>query len=159
WSSEFDPAKAVPLRLQALACYQVMERDDWDSVLERRLVEPGQVAKVRRALHDQLLWLARDIVVRQEAHETGRKLARAESASRGRTYLSKAEAAFHPTSTFYTIRAVCREALGEKDTAQADRELARQTAPTIALDHYLRGLSSYKAGNKVEAVEQFEEAL
>src|SRR5262249_10690530 len=44
-SFDLDPARAVPFRLRALACYHVRERDDWTSLLERRLREPAQVAR------------------------------------------------------------------------------------------------------------------
>jgi tetratricopeptide (TPR) repeat protein len=112
-----------------------------------------------RACYEQLLWLAQDVVSRGEHHRAGRKLSRADAAREGLVYLTKAEAAFHPTPVFYAIRARCRERLGEKKAAEVDRGLARQSTPAIALDHQLRGYAAIRARNKAEAVQQFEAAL
>src|SRR5262249_43731806 len=41
--SAWDPANAVPFRLQALSCYRVMERDDWVAALGQALVQSALV--------------------------------------------------------------------------------------------------------------------
>src|SRR5262249_23720203 len=72
-----DPAKAVPLCLQALSCYEVMERKGWSSSPEA--LGSGQVQKVRRIIYEELLWLAQDVVTRGQDHGSGRKMTRADS--------------------------------------------------------------------------------
>ena len=57
-----------------------------------------------------------------------------------------------------TCAAKCRTIAGEKAAAQADRRLADQTAPTMALDDYLRGRAAYDAGDKAAAIQAFEAA-
>src|SRR5262249_32585 len=82
-----------------------------------------------------------------------------EAAREGLAYLRKAEAALRPTSSFYRIRAACREGLMQGTEAHKDLELARQTPGTIALDHYLLGLAAFDPRDKAEGVRQFEAAL
>src|SRR5262249_25827033 len=92
WSnSAWDPAKAVPCRLQALSCYGVMERDDWLAGLEGGLAQATQVQQVRRSLYDELLWLADDVLRRGQGHRSGLKLSPIERARQGLVYLHKAE--------------------------------------------------------------------
>jgi tetratricopeptide (TPR) repeat protein len=154
-----DRAKAVPFVLQALSCYQVLERDDWLAALERGLGQVGQVQLVRRSLYVELLRLADDVLDRGQDHRSGGKLSRAEAAREGLVYMRKAEEARRPTWVFYRLRARCGNALGEKEAASADEALARTTPPAIAEDHFLLGLTALAARDKAEAVKQFEAAL
>src|SRR5262249_15321139 len=70
-------------------------------------------------------------------------------------YLGKAETAHCRTPALYALRARCRTILGEEATAQADRQRADQTPPTLALDHYLRGQAAYIAKQLAEGVQAF----
>jgi len=154
-----DPAKAVPILLEALSCYGVLEHDDWSARLEAGLLDADQVARVRRTAYEELLWLADDLGRRAVPHRSGRELSARESAQEALAYLREAEAAFRPTSAFYRIRAACRKTLGEDGEAREDDELVRQTPGLIALDHYLLAVAAYAARNKAEALRQCEAAL
>jgi serine/threonine protein kinase/tetratricopeptide (TPR) repeat protein len=156
---EREPAKSVPFLLQALSCYGVLERDDWSARLEGGLLEPDQVARVRRIVYEELLWLADDAARREMDHRSGRKISSQEAANQGLAYLLQAKAGARPTSAFYQLRARFLHALGKSAEAHQDEELARQTPPTIALDHYLLAGAAYDVRNKAEAVKQFEAAL
>jgi tetratricopeptide (TPR) repeat protein len=57
------------------------------------------------------------------------------------------------------LRARCRKTLGETAAAQADRQLADKTPPTLAVDHYLRGKAAYDAKQLAEGVKAFEAGL
>ena len=154
-----EPAKAVPFLLQAMSCYGVLERDNWSVRLEGGLLEPDQVARVRRAAYEELVWLADDVARRSVDHRSGRKASPQEAAEGGLAYLRQAEAAARPTAAFYLIRARLLNALGKQAEARQDEELARQTPATVALDHFLLALAAYDARNKAEAVKQYEAAL
>jgi tetratricopeptide (TPR) repeat protein/serine/threonine protein kinase len=154
-----NPAKAVPFRLQALACYQVLDRDDWFAGLQRDLGQTAQVQQVRRSLYEVLLWLTDDLFRRRQDHRSGQKLSPAEAARQGLAYLHKAKEVWQPTLTFYRLRAHCRRALRQKEAAVADEVLAKDTRPTMAVDHFLLGRAAQAARDKAEAVKQFEEAL
>jgi serine/threonine protein kinase/Flp pilus assembly protein TadD len=156
---ERDAAKAARYLLRALSCYGVLEQDDWSARLEGSLLEPEQVARVRRTVYEELLWLADDLLRRKEDHRSGREVPPPEAAQEGLAYLRQAEAAFRPTPAFYQIRARCHKALGQEGKARADEARAVQTPGTIALDHYLLGLAAYDARDKIETVKQFEAAL
>jgi tetratricopeptide (TPR) repeat protein len=149
----------IGFRLRALACYQVLERDDWLARLEGGPLGPAQVAQVRRAVYEELLQLTRKVVHRQQDYRSGRQIPAPEAGRAGLAYLLKAEAAFPPTAAFYQIRAQCRKALGEEAAARADEEVFRRTRATIALDHYLLAVAAYEARNKAEAVKHCEAAL
>src|SRR5262249_30252731 len=151
-----QPNAAVPFFLEALARYQVLERDDWLAALEDGQLGPAQVMQVRRSAYETLLCLADDVTRRREDHRSGQELAAEERARLVLVYLSKAEAAFRPTSAFYRIRAACRSWLTEMAARRADEELARNTSEVIALDHYLLAQA---ATNKEEAGKQYEAAL
>jgi serine/threonine protein kinase/tetratricopeptide (TPR) repeat protein len=152
-------AADIGFRLRALACYQVLERDDWLARLEGGPLGPAQVAQVRRAVYEELLQLARKVVQRPQDHRSGRRISAPAAGRAGLAYLQKAGAAFSPTAAFYRIRAQCRKALGEKEAARADEALSRHTLATIALDHYLLAIAAYEARNKAEAVRHCEAAL
>jgi serine/threonine protein kinase/tetratricopeptide (TPR) repeat protein len=158
-SPEREPARAVPFVLQALACYGVLDQADWSACLDGGFLEPDQAVRVRRTAYEKLLWLADDLVRRRVDHRSGRELAPPEAAQEGLAYLRQAETAFRPTSAFYQIRARILEALGKPEAARRDEETARQTPPTIALDHYLLAGAAYDARNLAEAVNQYEAAL
>jgi tetratricopeptide (TPR) repeat protein len=150
---------AVPFLLQALQRYTILERDDWNTTLRGGLLVPAQVEQIRRTAYEELLWLASDIVWRQQGHRSEGQLALEVAARAALAYLGKAESAHPPTPALYALRARCRQALGEEAAAQADRQRADQTAPTLALDYYLRGQSAYDAKHLAEGVEAFEAAL
>ena len=154
-----EPAKAVPFLLQALSCYGVLERNDWSARLERGLLEPDQVARVRRMAYEELLWLADDVAGRAVDHRSGRKMSPQEAAQEGLVFLRQAEAGAPPTSAFYLIRARLLKALGKQAESRQDEELAHRMPATIALDHYLLARAAYDARDKVEAVKQYEAAL
>src|SRR5262249_5398022 len=73
--------------------------------------------------------------------------------------LGKAESAHQPTQALYVLRVRCRQALGEEAAAQADRQLADKTLPTLAVDHYLQGMAAYQANQSAEGIQAFEAAL
>jgi tetratricopeptide (TPR) repeat protein/serine/threonine protein kinase len=152
-------ALSVPFRLEALDCYAVLERDDWDTALQGGLLGRDQVEQIRRTVYEELLWLAADLGYRQQEHRSGQKLS-LEAASRAAlVYLGKAERAYRPTHTLYLSRANCRKNLGDEAAAQADRQLADKTPPTLAVDHYVRGMAAYRAKQLAEAIQAFEAAL
>jgi tetratricopeptide (TPR) repeat protein len=154
-----QPAAAVPFLLQALKRYEVLERDGWNSTLGGGLLGRDQVQHIGRVAYEELLWLADDVVGRQQEHRSGRKLSPQAAARAALGYLGKAENAHRPTLALYVQRARCRKALGEKAAAQADRRLAAETPPTMALDHFLRGQAAYDAKQLPDAVQAFESAL
>jgi tetratricopeptide (TPR) repeat protein len=154
-----DPGSVVPFLLRALSCYEVLERDDWSTRLEDGILQPEQVARVRRTVYEELMWLANDLVERGADHRSGQKLSPQQRAPRALTYLRQAEAAPPLTAAFYRIRAACHKALADEAQSRKDAELARQTPASIALDHYLLGVAAFDAGKKAEAVEHFEAAL
>jgi eukaryotic-like serine/threonine-protein kinase len=153
------PAAAVPFRLKALDCYAVLEGDDWSTALEGGLFSRDQVEQVRRTVYDELLWLADDLGDRQQEHRSGQQLSQEAAARAALVYLAKAERAHQPTQALYVLRARCRTALGEEAAAQADQQRADQTLPTLAVDHYLRGVAAYQANQLAEGIQAFEEAL
>jgi serine/threonine protein kinase/tetratricopeptide (TPR) repeat protein len=154
-----EPAKAVPFLIQALSCYGVLEQNDWSARLERGLLEPDQVSRVRRMAYEELLWLADDVAGREVDHRSGRKMSPQEAAQEGLVFLRQAETGAPPTSAFYLIRARLLKALGRQAEVRQDEELAQKTPATIALDHYLLARAAYDARDKVEAVKQYEAAL
>jgi tetratricopeptide (TPR) repeat protein len=159
FNPQWNPARAAPFLLEALSCYQVMTRDDWLAGLQGGLAQGTAVQQVRRSLYEQLLWLAVDVLAREQDHRSRQKLSRAQAARQGLVYLDKAQRAQRPTVAFYRLRAHCHEALGAKEAAAADEALARNTPPTAAADHYLLGNAALAVGNKAEAVKQFKAAL
>jgi serine/threonine protein kinase/tetratricopeptide (TPR) repeat protein len=156
---ERERARAVPLFLGALSCYCVLDHEDWSTRLEAGLLEPGQVARVRRMAYEALLWLADDLVRRGRDHRSGRKLSPQEAAQEGLAYLRQGEAAAPPTLAFYQVRARLLNALGRKEEARKDEERVRQTPGTIALDHYLQAVAAFYARDKAPAVKHCEAAL
>jgi tetratricopeptide (TPR) repeat protein/serine/threonine protein kinase len=161
---EADRAKVVTFLLRALSCYGVLEQDDWSARLAGSLLEPDQIARVRRTVYEELLWLARNVVYRRVGHRSGRMMSPGQAAQEGLAYLRRAEPAaralfVRPTSSFYEIRAHCRKTLGQEVEARKDAELAQQTPRAIALDHYMRGMAAWDAKNRAESVEHFEAAL
>jgi tetratricopeptide (TPR) repeat protein/tRNA A-37 threonylcarbamoyl transferase component Bud32 len=153
------PAAAVPLLLEAFRHYGVLDRVDWNSALEGGFLERPQVERVRRLAYEELLWLADDAVSRRQDHRSGEKVLPEAAARQALVYLGKAEDAHRPTQALHALRARCRQVLGEGSAAQADRALAGQTPPTIALDHYLQGQAALRAKRLAEGVEAFEAAL
>jgi tetratricopeptide (TPR) repeat protein len=156
---ERRPAEAVPLLLKALALYAVLESDDWNTALGGGLLGRDQVEHIRRTAYDELLWLAYDIAQRQHEHRSGQRLSPEAAARQALLYLGKAASAHGPTQALYALRARCRKALREEAAAQTDQQLADSTAPTIALDHYLRGQAACDGQQLAEGVQAFEAAL
>jgi tetratricopeptide (TPR) repeat protein len=154
-----EPGKAVPIVLEALSLYGIMEHEDWTSTLVGGPLESDQVLRIRRTAYEELAWLADDVVRRQEDHRSGEKMASESAARQALVYLKKAEQAHRPTTSFYRIRSRCRKMLAEEEASRADGQLASLTPGTFALDHYLLGQEAYDAGNKSEAIKQFEAAL
>jgi serine/threonine protein kinase/tetratricopeptide (TPR) repeat protein len=150
---------AVLLLLGALQRYEILERDDWNTRLEGGLLAKEQVEQIRRTAYEELLWLADDVLNRQEEHRSGRKLSPKAAAREALVYLGKAESGHPPTQVFYVLRGRCRHALAEEVAARTDKQLADQTPPTLALDHYLRGQAALNARQFKEAVQAFEAAL
>src|SRR5262249_31910386 len=77
------------------------ERDDWSRHLEGGLLAQDQVARVRRAAYEGLLWLADDAIHRGVSHHSGRKVAPQKAARQGPAYPRPAESALGPTAAFY----------------------------------------------------------
>jgi tetratricopeptide (TPR) repeat protein/serine/threonine protein kinase len=154
-----QPAAAVPFLLGALARYEVLERDDWNRNLEGGFLGAEQVEHLRRLAYAELLWLADDLLRRQQEHGSGRQLSPEAAAVAAFLYLGKAADAHRPTQALYVLRGRCRKALGDEAAAQADKQLSDQTPPTRAVDHYLRGLAAYDAKQLGEGVRAFEAAL
>jgi tetratricopeptide (TPR) repeat protein/serine/threonine protein kinase len=152
-------AQAVPFRLKALACYEILERQDWSTTLERSLLGPAQVVHLRQAVYEELLWLADDALHRNQDHRSGQYCSPESAARLAGAYLGKAEGAHLPTQGFYRLRVVCWKALGEEERARLDEQQGRQTPPTMALDHYLRGRVAYYAHRREEGTKAFEAAL
>jgi tetratricopeptide (TPR) repeat protein/serine/threonine protein kinase len=165
--NDLDPARtrdqqrdaAVSFVLEALACYEVLERDDWSTRLEGGLLSRDQVEEVRRTVYEELLWLADDVFFRQQEPDSGQKLSPRAAAEAALVYLGKAGSAHRPTHALYVLRANCCKALGEEAAAEADKQLADKTPPTMAVDHDLRGREARRARKYAEAVQHFEAAL
>jgi tetratricopeptide (TPR) repeat protein len=155
----WDPARAVPLLLDALSRYRVLEQDDWSDRLERTIWTADQVARVRWTVYEELLWLANDLGLRRVHHRSGRKLSAPESAQEALAYLRKAEAVPRLTPAFYRIRAACHKVLGADGAARKDLELGARIPAAIALDHDLLAVAAFEARDKAEAVRQCEAAL
>jgi tetratricopeptide (TPR) repeat protein len=153
------PIAAATFLLEALQRYEILERDDWDTVLEGGLLGGDYVGQIRRLAYEELLWLADDVFIRKQEHRSGDKLSGRAAAQAALAYLGKAESVRGPTQALYALRARCRKALGEEAASRADRQLADKTPPTMALDHYLRGQTAYDAKRLVDGVKAFEEAL
>jgi tetratricopeptide (TPR) repeat protein/serine/threonine protein kinase len=158
-SGDRRSADAAAFLLQALALYNILERDDWTTTLEGELLGRDQVEHLRRMAYEELLWLAVDVALRKQEHQSGDKLSPQAAARQALRYLEKAESAHRPTQAFYARRADCHQLLGEVAAAQADRQRAEETPPTLALDHHLRGLVAYDAKQREQAVQAFEAAL
>jgi serine/threonine protein kinase/tetratricopeptide (TPR) repeat protein len=158
-TGERRPAAAVPFLLKALQCFNVLESDDLNSTLKGGLLGRQQVEQIRRLAYEELLWLADDVLRREQEHRSGGKLSPEAAARQALLYLGKAEGAHRPTQPLYALRARCHEALGEEAAAQADVQRADQTPAMMALDHFLRGQAAYDAKQLEEGVRAFEAAL
>jgi hypothetical protein len=154
-----EPAKAVPFLLKALALYEALGRNDWSTALEQGALGRHQVEQIRRTAYEELLWLADDILARREDHVSGEQLSAPAAARQTLAYLDKAGAGHEPTTALFSLRARCRGALGDKEAADADSQLARATPPSLALDHDLLGQAALDVKDKDIAVREFEEAL
>jgi tetratricopeptide (TPR) repeat protein len=153
------PAAAVPFLVQALGRYEILERDDWTTTLEGGFLSRDQAQQIRRHAYEELLWLAHDLIIRQQGHRSGEDLSPQAAAQQALVYLGKAETAQHPTQGLHALRARCHKALGQQAAFQAERQRADQTPPTLAVDHYLRGLDAFEARQLAAGVQAFEAAL
>jgi tetratricopeptide (TPR) repeat protein len=151
--------EVVPFLLEALGRYQILTRADWTSALERSPLGPHQVAKVRQAAYEALLWLAESSMHHDQEHPSGRKISPEAAARQALIYLARAETAHRPTFAFFAVRATCHKRLKDEPSARADAELARRTRPTLAFDHTLTGLAAYDDRDLVKSVKAFEAAL
>jgi tetratricopeptide (TPR) repeat protein/serine/threonine protein kinase len=149
----------VPLLRQALLQYEVLGRDDWNAILEGGLLPRDQVESVRATVYEELLRLAAALLRLNEADRSRLKLSREAAVREALLCVEKAEGARPPTQAFYVLRGRCRQAFGDEAGAEADRQRADQTAPTIALDHMLRGQVFYDARMLPEAAQAFQAAL
>src|SRR5207244_2889968 len=131
------PAAAVPLLLDALQRYDLLQREDWESTLQDSFLAPQQIDQIRAASYEVLLWLADDVLRRRQKHGSEQAISREQAARVGLAYLDKAAQVRQPTQALYVLRSRCHKALEEDAAAQADTELAAQTPPTIAIDHFL----------------------
>ncbi len=157
--NERQPARAIPLLVEALARYEILEREDWCTQLEHGVLGKNQVEQVRRIAYETLLWLANDLLLRHEDHRLGEHLSGELAAQRAFTYLRGAASAGPLTQGFYKLRADCHEAMGQVELTAADRELARTTPPTIAYDYFLLGQSAFYARNLAEGIKAFDAGL
>src|SRR5262249_15321137 len=82
-TGERGAAAAVPFLLEALQCYGVLERDDWNSTLKGGLLRKQQIEHIRRLAYEELLWLADDVVRRQQEHRSKQELSPEEAGPRG----------------------------------------------------------------------------
>jgi tetratricopeptide (TPR) repeat protein/serine/threonine protein kinase len=155
------PEAQLTLLRQALQEYEVLQRDDWSSSLQGALLGPDQVQYIRRTVYEELLWLASTITSSTLREQVRSRLGlSAEAAAReALVYLGKAEAVHQRTHGFYVLRARCRQALGQEAAAQADRQLAEQTPPTLVVDYMRRGRAAYEAKRLPQAVAAYEAAL
>jgi tetratricopeptide (TPR) repeat protein/serine/threonine protein kinase len=156
---ERRPAAAVPFLLQALQLYRILERDDWDTGFDGGLLGKEQMGHIRGAAYEELLWLADDLLQRQQEHRTGQKLSPEAAARKALEYLGKAEDVHEPTQALFVLRSRCRNALGEEAASRADSKLADQTPPTVASDYYLLGQAALDRDDKSAAVKAFQAAL
>src|SRR5262249_49403214 len=67
------PAAAVPLLLEALQCYGVLERAHWDSALGGGFLGRPPVERGRRRAYEEVLWLGDDRVPRAQRRGAGRR--------------------------------------------------------------------------------------
>src|SRR5262249_32536864 len=112
-----------------------------------------------RLAYEELLWLADDVVHRQQEHRSERKLSAEAAARAALVYLEKAESAHPPTRVFYALCGRCHEVLGEEAAAQANWQRAMQTPATMAPDHSLQGRGAYHAKQLEAGIQAFEAAL
>src|SRR5207245_2906905 len=100
---ERRPAAAVPFLIEALRRYGVLEHDDWSRTLGGGLLGRQQVEQIRRLAYEELLWLATDVVGRQQEHPSGRKLSGEAAARQPLVYLGKAEGAYRQQTALYAL--------------------------------------------------------
>jgi tetratricopeptide (TPR) repeat protein/serine/threonine protein kinase len=156
---ERRPEAAVPLLLQALDCYSVLDRDDWQQKLRGSFLASQQTEQIRRNSYEVLLWLANDLVRFRHDYQIKKPLSAEEAARQSLVCLQKAENTLEPTQALYLLRARCHETLGNSEAAQVDKQQAGQTSPAIAFDHFLRGQAAWDAKELTAGVAAFEAAL
>ena len=109
---------------------------------------PGQAATIREECYTILLVLAEAALQQDPAdHELALRL------------LERAGELDFRTQPYYERLARAREQNGDQAGAQQARELAAQTKPSGALDHFLLGADAAVRGNPDVAIAHFEAAL
>src|SRR5581483_8094707 len=98
-----------------LACYDVLERPEWDRPPGRGFLPADQVQEIRRLSYETLLWLAADLADRHKDHRSGQDLARGEAARAALRYLDQGAAAYPATFALYWLRGRCRDLLGQAE--------------------------------------------
>jgi tetratricopeptide (TPR) repeat protein len=149
----------VPLLLQALKQFDVLGRDDWNTTLGGGVLGWKQVEQIRRTVYEELLRLALATLILNKQERARQGLSPQAAARQALVYLAKAENGHQPTQGFYALRARCRKALGEEAAAEVDCQLADRTAPTLAVDHILRGRAALDAKQFPQAVRAMEAAV
>jgi tetratricopeptide (TPR) repeat protein len=152
-------ARTAPLLYRALALYGILDRDDWATSLEGCALSRDQVQQVRRTAYEALLWLAHDAVIRGHDHRSGENLAPKDASAQALAYLARAATAHRPTRAFHSLSCLCHQARGDETAAKADRQRAQQTAPALAVDHYLWGRAALQSQDRAAAIKAFEAAL
>lgn len=153
------PLVAVPLILEALQLYQVMDRADWHRNPGGGLLGNQQQEQLRRIVFEELLWLADDSLERRQDHQTRKDIPPESAAQQALRYLERTEGGHSPTQALYSVRSRCFQMLGNEAAAQADTQRAADTPRTMALDYYLQGQSAFDAEQAAPAIQAFEAAL
>jgi serine/threonine protein kinase/Tfp pilus assembly protein PilF len=157
--TDADATRLIPLLLKALACYEVLERADWHADLGHGFLASEQTQQIKRSVYEELLYLASDVLTRRTERESGTELTPEAAARRALVFLAEAAKAHPSTQTLYQLRSRCHLAIGDKEAARGDAELARSTAPTMAVDHYLRGRQVSTRGSRADSIKAFQDAL
>src|SRR5262249_2878214 len=85
-----NPRAAILFIRRALALYGVTDQRDWPARLDRGFLQPEQVTQIRRLVYEKLLWLADDILTRNEDHATGATVTGPAAARQALAYLKEA---------------------------------------------------------------------
>jgi tetratricopeptide (TPR) repeat protein len=150
--------QAGDLILEALASYEVLEREDWIAALKQNVLGKNQVEQIRHAVYEELLRLATSGFW---DHLRWGQFSPELAARRALFYLEKAEKAHAPTVALYRIRATCHKALGHENAARADQDLISRTPPTMAIDCYLEAQAALSGipPNYTAAIKALDEGL
>jgi serine/threonine protein kinase/tetratricopeptide (TPR) repeat protein len=109
--------------------------------------DAGQRDEIRAACYTLLLLLADFAAAEGRDLDAALRLA------------DRAAAVSAPTHACRVRRARFLDGLGRREEARRERELADETPPASALDHFLLGVERYRAGDLAAARRSFEAAL